>query len=126
MKLGYTLLYVPDVEKAVSFYEAAFGLSRRFIHESNYGEMETGDTKLGFVSEALAKSNGVEFMLASATTPAPAVEIAFLADDVTAAFDRAVAAGAVPIAPPKQKPWGQTVAYVRDLNGFLVELCTPM
>jgi lactoylglutathione lyase len=23
-------------------------------------------------------------------------------------------------------PWGQTVAYVRDNNGFLVELCTPM
>lgn len=22
--------------------------------------------------------------------------------------------------------WGQTVAYVADLNGFVVELCTPM
>ena len=24
------------------------------------------------------------------------------------------------------KPWGQRVAYVRDCNGALVELCTPM
>lgn len=23
-------------------------------------------------------------------------------------------------------PWGQTIAYVADINGFLVELCTPM
>jgi hypothetical protein len=37
-----------------------------------------------------------------------------------------VAAGALPAAEPVRKPWGQTVAYVRDLDGFLVELCTPM
>jgi len=23
-------------------------------------------------------------------------------------------------------PWGQTIAYVADINGFLVELCTPV
>ena len=23
-------------------------------------------------------------------------------------------------------PWGQTIAYVADVNGFLVELCTPL
>lgn len=23
-------------------------------------------------------------------------------------------------------PWGQTIAYVADINGFLVELCTAM
>jgi hypothetical protein len=30
------------------------------------------------------------------------------------------------VQPPEQMPWGQTVAYVADLDGFLVELCTPM
>lgn len=28
-------------------------------------------------------------------------------------------------APPERQPWGQTVSYVRDPDGFLVELCTP-
>jgi hypothetical protein len=28
--------------------------------------------------------------------------------------------------PPTVKPWGQTVSYVRDLDGFLVEICSPM
>ena len=23
-------------------------------------------------------------------------------------------------------PWGQTIAYVADINGFLLELCTPV
>jgi len=30
MKLGYAIFYVPDVEAAVTFYERAFGLKRRF------------------------------------------------------------------------------------------------
>jgi uncharacterized glyoxalase superfamily protein PhnB len=54
------------------------------------------------------------------------MEIALVAEDVRAAFATAVAAGAVPLMPPKEKPWGQTVGYVRDLNGALVELCSPM
>ncbi|MFO0110274.1 MAG: VOC family protein, partial [Alphaproteobacteria bacterium] len=33
---------------------------------------------------------------------------------------------AAPLKKPEQKPWGQTVAYVRDLNGFLVEICSPV
>ena len=51
-------------------------------------------------------------------------EVAFVADDVDAAFEKAISAGAVSYVLPHQKPWGQTVAYVRDANGFLVELCS--
>ena len=47
-------------------------------------------------------------------------------DDVAAAFARALESGATPVVEPVTKPWGQTVAYVRDLNGFFVELCTSM
>ena len=35
MKLGYTIIYVADVPRSITFYEAAFGLQRKFIHESN-------------------------------------------------------------------------------------------
>lgn len=62
-------------------------------------------------------------------TPAgkpPGVEFALVTQDVAAAFATAVAAGAKPIAPAKVKPWGQTVAYVRSIEGTLIELCTPV
>ena len=36
------------------------------------------------------------------------------------------AAGAVVVKEPQKKPWGQLVGYVRDNNGFLVEICAPM
>ena len=60
MKLGYTIIYVADVVATVAFYEKAFGLARRFVHESNlYAEMETGSTALAFAGEAMAEMNGV-------------------------------------------------------------------
>ena len=47
MKLGYTIIYVLNVAESLSFFESAFGLSRRFLHESgDYGELETGETTL--------------------------------------------------------------------------------
>ena len=44
MRLGYTILYVPDVRAALAFYGKAFGLATRFVHESgDWGELETVD-----------------------------------------------------------------------------------
>jgi len=126
MLLGYILLYVPDAPAAVAFYEQAFGLTCRFQHEGVYAEMETGGTRLGFVAHSLAGSHG--FSYAPQTTPGtlPSFEIGLTTPDVQAAYQRAIAAGATSVLEPVAKPWGQTVSYVRDLNGFLVEICTPV
>ena len=37
MRFGYAIIYVPDVEKAVDFYERAFGIHRAFVHEAGNG-----------------------------------------------------------------------------------------
>lgn len=126
MKLGYVIIYVPDVVQAVEFYKKAFGLTCKFIHESGYAELLTGDTALAFASETLRDSNGVETLDNRISAKPAGVEIALVTEDVRAAYDNAVSAGASPYKKPEQKPWGQTVGYVRDLNGFLVEICTPM
>ncbi|GKS91057.1 VOC family protein [Acidovorax sp. SUPP2522] len=125
MQFGYTILYVEDVPGTVAFYEAAFGLSRRFVHEAgDFGEMETGATALAFSSLQLMAQLGKNPQRAVAG--APQCEIAFTTADVAAAVDRAIQAGATLVQAPESMPWGQTVAYVHDCNGFLVELCTPM
>lgn len=127
MKFGYTLLYVKNVLATVEFYEKAFGIKRGFIHEtSTYAEMDTGETKLGFVAVELAKSNGVTFAEVAKSNKAPGIEIAFITEDVAKAHAHAVSAGAVNVREPAEKPWGQTVSYVRDCNGFLVEICSPL
>ena len=51
VKLGYTITYVADVEKALAFFENAFGIARRFrTPENSYGELETGETTLALAS----------------------------------------------------------------------------
>lgn len=127
MKLGYTIIYVPDVTAAVEFYETAFSLRRRFVHDSGqYAEMETGGTALAFASEAMAEMHGVAIRPNTPRDVAPGIEIALVTDEPDDAYARAVAGGAAPVKPVEVKPWGQKVAYVRDLNGCLVELCSPV
>ena len=127
MKLGYTILYVPDVAAALSFYEGAFGLTRRFLDEAGqYGELDTGNTVLAFASEALAARNELRVRPNRPGDEPGGFELAFVTTDVEAALQRALNAGARPVKPPTKQPWGQVVAYLRDLHGVLIELCTPM
>jgi len=128
--LGYVILYVKDAASSLGFYEKAFGLTRRFYHDADgkaYGELETGAARLAFASLTLANEHLKQpVTVASPDKPPLGFEIALVTADVPALFARAVKAGATPVSEPATKPWGQTVAYVRDHDGFLVELCTPL
>ncbi|MEP6505905.1 MAG: VOC family protein [Betaproteobacteria bacterium] len=125
MQFGYTILYVDDVASTLDFYGKAFGLPTRYLHESgSYGELETGTTALAFVSHALLRQIGKTPQ--APVLDAPTGEIALVTDDVAGAVERAVDAGAKLVQEATDMPWGQTIAYVGDLNGFLVELCTPV
>ena len=128
MKLGYSILYVESVPETISFYERAFGLERGMVVPTGeYGEMKTGDTKLAFSANSFAATlTDVHFEPASFAKAAPPIELGLVTETVEAAYERAIAAGAVAVKRPEKKPWGQLVGYVRDNNGFLVELCSPL
>lgn len=128
MQLRWAIVYVRDVEASAAFYERAFGLGLRFITETKeYAEMETGATALGLASTHMAATNFPEPIRENDPKAAPAAfEIGFEVEDVAAAYARAVEAGATPLAEPVGKPWGQTVAYLRDPDGILVELGSAM
>jgi lactoylglutathione lyase len=128
MKLGYTIVYVSDVDASLSFFEQAFGLPRRFLHESGtYGELDTGATTLSFAAHALGDMNFAGGHVHADQSAQPlGFEIALVTDDVQDAHLKAIHAGAKEMAAPLLKPWGQTVSYVRCPDGILVELCTPI
>ena len=72
MKLAYTILYVPDVSASLQFFERAFGLKRRFLHESGtYGELDTGEThsRSQRTSLAIATFLAAMFMRTPLTSP---------------------------------------------------------
>tara|TARA_R110002126_G_C10435358_1_gene498492 strand:+ start:900 stop:1289 length:390 start_codon:yes stop_codon:yes gene_type:complete len=127
MKFGYTIIYVSDVNASLSFFEKAFGLKTRFIHESGYGELETGETTLAFASHDLGTSNLSNGYIAVDKSIKPlGVEIALITDSVVEVHVHAVAVGATSLLEPIEKPWGQTVSYIRCPDGTLVELCSPL
>ncbi|NMF59412.1 VOC family protein [Pseudanabaena yagii] len=128
MKFGYTIVYVSDVSSSIAFFENAFGFHKKFVDDSGtYGELDTGATTLSFAAHSLGESNLPDGYVATDSSEKPlGMEIALITDEIETAHQKAIAAGAIEIAAPKAKPWGQIVSYVRCPDGTLVELCTPI
>jgi uncharacterized glyoxalase superfamily protein PhnB len=123
-QLGFVILYTRDVVSKMAFYERAFGLQKKRLAEHEvYGEM-SGDVPIQFVQEDFARAYVPEFAPNRSDRPPAAIEIGFLLDDVPAAFRRAIDAGCTSVAPPEKRPWGPTIAFVRDDESVLVELCS--
>ncbi len=129
MLLGWVIVYVDDPPAARELYRRAFGLQGGFVAGSGtYAELDTGATKLAFAAYSLGEENfpgGVRPASPGDGAP-PNVEIALVADDVDAAYARALEAGCTSLAEPRDEPQGQRVAWVRDPFGTLLELATPL
>lgn len=58
MKFTHTSLFVKDVPQSVAFYERAFGMKKRFVHESGqFAEMESGEVVLHFAASEPVRAN---------------------------------------------------------------------
>ena len=128
MKYAYTILYVDNVGKTIQFYENAFGFQKRFITpENDYGELVSGDPTIAFASNTLGDSNFKKgFKKLNLNKDPNGIEMAFTTENIEANFNRALTQGAIEYEPVIEKPWGQKVGYLRDINGFLIEICTPI
>ena len=128
IKLGYVIAYVSDVEMALTFFENSFKLERKFLtDEKDYGELETGSTILAFATHELGESNFTGgYQRANASDKPLGIEIALITDDVQSSHAMAIKFGAQELKEPEQKPWGQTVSYIRCPAGLLIELCTSI
>jgi len=125
MNFKYTILYVENVSATLDFYKNAFGFKTKFLHEAgDYGELDTGATTLSFSSLKLMGDLGKNPAIAS--TSSPVFELAFETSDVQESLTRAIKAGATLVQELKVESWGQTISYVSDPNGFLIEICSPV
>lgn len=129
-RFGYTIFYVDDVPTTLDFFTAAFDIPQRFVApDGSYGELVTGETTLSFADNALAASNlekGGGYSPLRASDPPVGASITLITDDVDGTVQRAITHGATRYTATADKPWGQTVAYVRDANGILLEIATPV
>jgi lactoylglutathione lyase len=124
-QLGWILLYVNDLDRAIGFYTTACGLPLRFRHESGtYAELDTGATTLALCDRAFASTSG-GIDLGDGSQP-PTSSITLVVNDVGSLYNRTVKAGARSVHEPVRKPWGQTSAQVVDVDGNLIEIATPI
>jgi lactoylglutathione lyase len=128
MKFGYTIIYVASVKDTLAFYNQAFGFETRFVtDEGDYGELNTGDVVLAFADHSLGEMNlEGQYQKTDPQVLPFGVELGFVTEEVEAAYAKAIAAGGLAVKEPTLKPWGQMVAYLRTLEGTLIELCSPM
>ena len=128
IQYAYTILYVEDVPQTMKFYQEAFGFKQKLLTpEQDYGEVHSGTTTLAFANIELGNANFPEGFQQSDRDQKPfGVELAFTTEDVEGVIAHALKHGATQLVEAVVKPWGQTVGYVRDLNGFIIEICTPI
>jgi lactoylglutathione lyase len=117
--LGQYCINVTDLDKSVAFY-AALGLEN------------TSRTEIPQAFEAIVEhpGGGSKLQLAQQKEPADPFDLGtgfwklyVNTHDVQATYDAALAAGAeVQSAPERMERWPVTVAFVRDRDGYLVEL----
>lgn len=126
LKLDGVMVWVGNVPATVAFYEQAFGRTVQMMNEEKtYAQMSTGETTLSFAHEGAAQATGVQIRPNREKDVAPAFQLALVSKDVDAAFAQATKAGAQVAVAVVEKPWGQHLGYLRDLNGLLVELSSP-
>lgn len=118
------VIYADDVAATVAFYERAIGLA------PSYYDRQLGFALLGAEQTVAVASHAAgALMLEAGYVPAQhgrvrGTELAFWAEDVPAAFEAAVHAGATALTPPRVMPWGQTVAYVEAPEGTILGFLT--
>jgi lactoylglutathione lyase len=124
----YTIIYVKNVTLAIEFYEKAFGVERIFISpEGDYGELNTGSTVLAFANMELGNTNiKAGFIASKLEDKTLGIELAFVSENIKETWNQALEAGATVLEEIETKPWGQDVGYLRDPDGVLIEVCTPV
>jgi lactoylglutathione lyase len=129
-RLGYTIVYVPDIRAAAAFYERAFGFSILEVDASpGWAMLDAGGHTLGFSShELMNRFLPAGFTPIEPAGPPPGFELDVVVDDLAelhATLARALDAGAVLLEPPVVADDGATIAFLRDPVGVIVEVQTP-
>ena len=104
-----------DVTSYIEFLSRAFGAAEEFKHEAG-----------GRVMHARLRIGTGAIEMGDAQTEPMRTWFYLYVPDVDALFDRAVAAGATPLSPPADKPYGERVASVKDTIGITWYIARPI
>lgn len=119
--LALTILYVPDLARAVAFYDSAFGFPKSTVAPEYVEYQLNGGACLGLMPQA--NTRHLVGPVLGARTPVDGSvrgELYLLVSDAAAAVARLAAAGAVCTSPLADRDWGDRAAYFLDPHGYVL------
>jgi catechol 2,3-dioxygenase-like lactoylglutathione lyase family enzyme len=126
-QIDLVTLVVGDVRRCAGFYRDVLGFKtagEEAPFPDDYLEFDHAGVRFALCSRrALADATGHPSL--QERRAGQAVELAIRlgdADEVDATFERLIARGVRPVAPPAPMPWGQRTAFIADPEGNLIEL----
>jgi catechol 2,3-dioxygenase-like lactoylglutathione lyase family enzyme len=115
------ILYCKDQQKSCDFYSKILNLIPSLDVPGMTEFQLTPELKLGLMPEnGIAKILGNKTPHPSSGNGIPRCELYIYVENVKQSFDNSLKQGAKEISPPQPRDWGDTVAYVSDLDGHVV------
>ncbi|WP_158371536.1 VOC family protein [Cellulosimicrobium cellulans] len=122
MQLAATRIFTDDVDAVLAFYERVTGVAATRLHPW-FGEIRTPSGTLAVASTATVPLLGDGAAEARANR---SVALDFLVDDVDAAYRDLRGVVDTFVNEPTDMPWGNRSLLLRDPDGTLVNLFTPV
>lgn len=119
--LGYVVLFVENLERSLAFYTQRLGLPVRHRAEG-YVELAVEGPKFGLLERWRLPALVGEAESGTPPSGTHESEVAFLVDNIDEVYARLCALGVAFLRAPEDRPWGQRTAYLKDPDGYLIEL----
>jgi catechol 2,3-dioxygenase-like lactoylglutathione lyase family enzyme len=116
-KIFAVCLLVENLESSVQFYRDKLGLVVN-SQDTGFVDFKLGETPLALFQ----KSEATSMFPSKFMSPAGGVVLALQVDDVEKTCNELEARGVLIFEKPKKTSWGQTVAYLHDPDGYIIEL----
>ncbi|HEY1352593.1 MAG TPA: VOC family protein [Ktedonobacteraceae bacterium] len=113
------LIYVSDMERALTFYRDILGLPLKF-HSPGWSEFNNGGTPLALHRQLNPQTSHQSTPAGHAA--AGQATLVFVVDDLQATYEALQARGADFALAPQKQPTGLTFALLSDPDGFTITL----
>ena len=118
------ILAVADVDRSVAFYRDLMGFDVDAVYDDPpYASLSRAGMRLSLAEQGHAADDRPGVMMVAPADPASAAVVLVLeVDDCMAVHALLTTAGADMLAPPFSPPWGGHRFFLRDPDGYLVEI----